>query len=221
MQPTRQKILELLKERGQATVKEIAETVGLTQMAVRHHLNALSGENLVITTSVRRVKQPGRPQQLYTLTEAASQLFPEDYHQLASYLLDEVEATFGTQGLDELLHRIANRMAGEAPSPHPNQSPERRLDQLVQFLGAKGFAARWTKEDDDHLIWVLACPYRQIARAHKQICHLDRQIIKDMLQVTPVRLTCMADGDARCTYNVGHFAGLLYHSCQGKAKINT
>lgn len=202
MQPTRQKIVELLKERGQATVGEMAEAVGLTQMAVRHHLNVLSAENLVITTSVRRMSQPGRPQQIYILTEAANQLFPEDYYQLASHLLDEVKATFGTQGLDELLHRIANSMAAEAPLLRPDQSSEERLDQLVQFLGEKGFTARWAKQGDDHLVWVLACPYRRVAREHNQVCHLDMQIIKDMLKVNPVRLTCMADDDRCCTYYI-------------------
>ena len=41
MQATREKIVELLKERGHATVEELADEVGLTQMAVRHHLNVL------------------------------------------------------------------------------------------------------------------------------------------------------------------------------------
>ena len=54
MQTTRQKIVELLRELGQATVEELADAVGLTQMAVRHHLNVLRGENLVATSSVRR-----------------------------------------------------------------------------------------------------------------------------------------------------------------------
>ena len=203
MQPTRQKIVELLKERGRATVEELADAVGLTQMAVRHHLNVLQAENLVAASSVRRKSHPGRPQQLYALTEAANELFPEEYYHLADYLLDEVKASLGKAGLDELLRRIASRMAAEAPPMRPGQRLEEHLDRAVQFLGQKGFTARWEVAGDKTIfIRMLTCPYRQVAREHNEVCHLDMQIIKEMLNVDPVRLTCMANGDEYCTYRI-------------------
>jgi predicted ArsR family transcriptional regulator len=210
MQPTRQKIVELLKERGRATVEELADAVGLTQMAVRHHLNVLQAENLVAASSVRRKSHPGRPQQLYALTEAANELFPEEYYHLADYLLDEVKASLGKAGLDELLRRIASRMAAEAPPMRPRQRLEEQLDWAVQFLGQKGFTARWEVAGDKTIfIRMLTCPYRQIAREHNEVCHLDMQIIKEMLNVDPVRLTCMANGDEYCTYRVSQSVELV------------
>jgi predicted ArsR family transcriptional regulator len=200
MQPTRQKIVELLKERGQATVAELAGAVGLTEMAVRHHLNVLYGEKLVVTFSVRRSSQPGRPQQLYTLTEAANQLFPEDYYHLADYLFDEVKAMLGRDGLDTLLHRIATKIAAEASSIRPGQSTEERLGQLAQLLSDKGFTARWEAEGDNYVVRLLTCPYRQVAHEHPEICWLDRHVIREMLNVDPVQATCIAGGDEHCTY---------------------
>jgi len=202
MQSTRQKIVELLKESGQATVEELAGAVGLTQMAVRHHLNILYGENLVVTSSVRHKKQPGRPQQLYSLTETASKLFPEDYYHLADYLLDEVKDTLGAGGLDQILSQIAEKVATEAPRLRPGQSPEERLDQLVHFLRGKSFTARWGKEGNNYVIRILTCPYRQVARQHNQVCRLDMQIIKEILNANPVTVTCIANGDEYCTYRV-------------------
>ena len=202
MQSTRQVIVELLKERGQATVEELAEAVDLTQMAVRHHLHVLHGKNLVVISSVRRKKEPGRPQQMYSLTESANELFPKGYYHLAAYLLDEAKATLGTDGLDELLSRVADRMATEAPRLRPGRSTEERLGQLVQFLRDKGFTARWGKEDEDYVIRVLTCPYRHVARAHPQVCRLDRQIIKDMLSTDPVQVTCITNGDVHCSYHI-------------------
>lgn len=202
MQATRQKIVELLRERGQATVKELANAVGLTQMAVRHHLNVLYGENLVTTSSVRRKGQPGRPQLVYALTEAANTLFPEDYYRLTDYLLDELKTTLGPADLEELLRRIASRMTAKVPPIRPGQSPQQRLDQLVQFLSDKGYAARWETEADDYVIRVLTCPYRQVAREHDEVCRLDTQMIKDILDADPVQTTCIATGDQYCTYRI-------------------
>jgi predicted ArsR family transcriptional regulator len=202
MQSTRQRIVELLKERGHATVEELADAVGLTQMAVRHHLNVLNGEKLVATSSVRRSSQPGRPQQLYTLTEAANELFPEDYYHLAGYLLAEVKALLGAAGLEALLGRIAKAMLAEAPPLRPGQSPEDRLGQLVQLLGDRGFTARWAAQGNDYVVRLLACPYRQVAHQHHEVCRLDLQIIEDMLKADAVRVACLADGDETCTYRI-------------------
>jgi predicted ArsR family transcriptional regulator len=202
MQPTRQKIVELLKEQGQVTVAELADAIGLTQMAVRHHLNVLYGDKLVATSSVRRKNQPGRPQQLYTLTEAANQLFPEDYYHLISYLVDEIRATLGPGALDKLLRRIATKMTAQESVARPGQSPEERLGQLVQLLSANGFTARWEAKGDNYIVRLLTCPYRQVAQEHAEVCHLDMQIINNMLNAEPVRETCIAHGDEHCTYRI-------------------
>lgn len=202
MQVTRQKIVELLREHGQSTVEELAGKVGLTQMAVRHHLNVLQGENLVTTLTVRRRHRPGRPQQLYSLAEAADELFPEDYYHLIDYLLGEMKSSLGSVQLGELFRRIANRLAAESPPARPDQSPEERLDQVVQFLREKGFFARWETEGKRFAIQVFTCPYRQVAREHNEVCNLDIQLIGRMLNTEPVQASCMAKGDERCTYYI-------------------
>jgi predicted ArsR family transcriptional regulator len=222
MQSTRQKIVELLKERGRATVEELADAVGLTQMAVRHHLNVLQGENLVATTSVRRKSQPGRPQQLYALTEAANELFPEEYYHLADYLLDEVRASLGKAGLNELLRRIAGRMAAEASPIRPGQRLEEHLERVVQFLSHKGFTARWEAEGGESIfIRILTCPYRQVVREHTEVCHLDMHLIKEMLNVDPVQLTCMANGDEYCTYRISQPVELVMNPKLARSRHET
>jgi predicted ArsR family transcriptional regulator len=209
MQATRRKITELLKERREATVAELADAIGLTQMAVRHHLNVLYGEKLVETTSVRRKIQPGRPQQIYTLTEAANKCFPEDYYHLAGYLVDEIKAAMGTDGLISLLRRIAARITTEAPLVRPSHSNEERLGQLVQLLTDNGFIARWETEGTDYVVRLLACPYCQVAREHNEVCHLDMQIIKEMLNADPAQVACIANGDEQCTYYIHQPIGLV------------
>jgi predicted ArsR family transcriptional regulator len=208
MQATRRKIVQILKERGQATVEELADAVGLTQMAVRHHLNVLQAENLVARSSVRREHRPGRPQQLYALTNAADELFPEDYYRLADQLLDEMKASLGPSALDKLFRGIANRLAAEAPSIRPARANFERLDDLVRFLGENGFVAHWRPEGDGYAIQLLTCPYRQIARDHQEVCRLDSHLIGSMLETEPVRATCMARGEAYCTYRVSQPIGL-------------
>jgi predicted ArsR family transcriptional regulator len=202
MHETRQRIIEFLKEKSQATVEELAAAIGLTPMAVRYHLNVLQADNLVTTFAVRRQSGPGRPQQVYKLTEAADELFPEDYRSLTDYLLDEVSQKLGKDGLGEIFNNIANRLAGEAPPPRGNQTFEERLDEVVAFLGEKGFAVCWETDDGSYAIHAHSCPYRRVAKDHSEICLLDKHVISSMLKSTPSRTACLTSGDDHCTYRV-------------------
>jgi predicted ArsR family transcriptional regulator len=205
MQATRQRIVELLRERGEATVEELAGAVGLTQMAIRHHLNVLQSENLVITSKVRRHNAPGRPQQLYSLTEAADGLRLEDYYRLTSHLLDALTDSMGSQTTMKLLRRIAARMAAEAPALEEGQSFADQLEQVTGFLTRNGFVCRWEKLNGSYAIHTLVCPYRQIARANSDICELDMALISHLLNMQPRRTACIAQGDEYCTYILGSY----------------
>ena len=66
MQATRQRILEILKERNTATVEELAYDLGLTPVTIRHHLDILRSEGLVQAPQVKRRDTPGRPALLAT-----------------------------------------------------------------------------------------------------------------------------------------------------------
>lgn len=134
MQSTRQEILEILKQERQATVEDLAERLDLTAMTIRHHLNVLQAQGLVVAAKVRRLQTVGRPRLVYTLTEAADELFPQGYSELARYLVSEVKETMGPSQMREVFQRMAERIAREAPHPAPGQSFEERLDQVARYL---------------------------------------------------------------------------------------
>jgi predicted ArsR family transcriptional regulator len=202
MHPTRQRIIEYLKEKEEATVEELAAEVSMTPMAVRYHLNVLQADNLITAPAVRHQTGPGRPQQVYHLTDAADDLFPEDYYSLTNYLLDELNNKLDKKDLTGIFNSIARRLADEAPPPKEGQNFEDRLDDVVGFLTKKGFVVDWELNDDEYKINTHSCPYRQVVKDHRMICSLDQYVISTMLEAAPVRVTCFAHGDEHCTYEV-------------------
>ncbi len=202
MHATRQRIIEYLKEKEAATVEELAAEVSMTPMAVRYHLNVLQAENLISAPAVRHQSGPGRPQQVYRLTDAADELFPEDYYSLTNYLLDELRENLAKQDLADIFSNIARRLADEAPQPKEGQSFEERLDDVVGFLTKKGFVVDWEQDGETYRINTHSCPYRQVVKDHREICSLDQYVINTMLAATPVRVSCFAHGDDHCTYQV-------------------
>lgn len=202
MNDTRQQIITYIKEKNQATVDELAAFMRITPMTVRYHLNVLQRDNFITRSTVRQTTGRGRPQQVYTLTKTADELFPVDYYSLTDYLLDELNVQLGTERVDELFSNIADRLAQEVPPSRKNQTTEERLDEIKLFLEAKGFVVDWESQEDGYMIHAYSCPYRQIAKSHKQVCLLDKQIISTMLNTTPTRVACLTAGDSHCIYQV-------------------
>src|SRR5574341_1619350 len=73
MQATRRAVLIALRNRGWATVSELADEVGIKSISVRHHLNALQADGLV--EMEERRQSVGRPLHIYMLSEEANRSF--------------------------------------------------------------------------------------------------------------------------------------------------
>jgi len=201
MQVTRQHIVDFLRKQGQGTVDELSDNVGLTPMAVRHHLNVLLAEGLVEIHHTKRRRKPGRPVQVYGLTNEARKLYPQEYFQLTDLLVEEVAQRIGQDGVMNIFSSIADRLIEDSPHLNPDElSFEEQLNAVAAFLREKGFMVEWGIEGGQYAIHHLECPYRQFSQQHREVCQIDAQLIGRMLNITPKRVSCIACNDARCTY---------------------
>jgi len=202
MQDTRERILDILKGREQATVDELSQELGLTAVTVRHHLDILRGEGYVAAPIVHRRKTPGRPQYAYILTEKASAFFPKRYHDLASLILDEVHACLSPAEVDQMMKHIGERIASQAVLPHGGDF-EVRLVAVVEFLDGLGCMVRWGRHDDgNYLLQIANCPYERVVGQHDEVCKMDLRMLTQLLGTTPQRITWAAHGDHQCAYSV-------------------
>ncbi|MBN1138896.1 MAG: helix-turn-helix domain-containing protein [Anaerolineae bacterium] len=200
MQSTRQEILEILKVERTATVEDLASRLELTPMTIRHHLNVLQAQNMVAATKVRRSQKVGRPRLIYTLTEAADQLFPQSYGELARRIVTELKETVGKEETRALFRRIASRLAKQAPPPTLGQSFEDRLNQVGRFLDSQGLITHWKKTDQGYVFVNVNCPYRRVAQEHAETCELDIALITELLGVVPKQLSSLRQEGFACSY---------------------
>jgi len=203
MQVTRQRILEILKERGQSTIDELSDTLGLTSVTVRHHLDILRGEGLVKVPEVKRRMTPGRPQYVYTLTEAADDFFPKNYGGFTNLMISEIRDRYEPAELDHILRGMANRMAADAPKPVNGETFEQRLTRVVNFLNEQGYVAKWEKAGSDgYYLHTSNCPYHDISHKHSQVCVMDTTLISNLLGAMPERRSWLAAGEFTCSYHI-------------------
>jgi predicted ArsR family transcriptional regulator len=200
MQATRQRILEILKERDTATVEELATQLELTPVTIRHHLDILRSEGLVQAPLVKRRETPGRPQHIYGLTDAAEAYFPKNYAGFTNLMLSEMRDQIEPPRMHSILDGMAMRMAAKAPAAPPNESLPQRMERVVKFLNTQGYDASWESSEGGCLLHARNCPYRDVTRENAEPCIMDAAMITQLTGTVPQRLQWSFEGDNMCTY---------------------
>lgn len=206
----KRRILWRLKQTPEATAPSLAHEFGLTDTAIRQHLDALEAIGLV----ERRTDRPhgrGRPPVLWSVTREADTCFPNRHGELAVAALRAVRDTFGEEGLATVLARVMTeqRSAYEyGLPPIEEQSIGERLAEFVRLRAADGFLTEVTEEPtasgDSYLIVEHHCPVIDAARSCGSVCAQELNLIQSVFgsgtEVTA--LGTLARGDSRCTYRV-------------------
>ncbi len=200
MENSRQLILRRLKERGQATIAELAEYLGVAPMTVRHHLNGLLAEGLVASQTVRR--HVGRPALVFRLTEAGEELFPHRYLRLTDRLLEELKATIPPQIIEAIFAQMAQDIAADYRERLAHLPLEERVAALVELLGEEGFMARWERAERGYRLTEYNCPYFHIGQRHPEVCRFDQSLISTVLEAPVEKDTCLLNGDSYCTFTI-------------------
>ncbi len=202
-QTTRERILRLLKERGQATVYELSRELGVTTATIRHHLTLLKEKGLVAPPVPQPRHTRGRPQYTYTLAESTDHLFPRQYAHLAHQLIQEMRQYLSPEALTQAMERIGQRIADQAALPESGEF-ELKLVAAVQFLNELGYMVRWERtENDDFLIYIANCPYEQVSRQDREVCSIDEALLTRLLGVPPRRVAWASTPDTpQCAYRI-------------------
>jgi predicted ArsR family transcriptional regulator len=205
MQETRRYILDILKERGQATVDEIVTELckrkgEITAVTVRHHLKQLQQEALIAAPDLRHRSTPGRPQHVYMLTEKARTYFPDNYQPLTWHLLSKMADALPPSQVNVILEGVADRMAVEADIP--DLPLPQKLDKAVAYLNEHGYHAYWERCDGGYVLHTANCPYHQIAENTRALCEMDMRLVAVMLGVVPRLLNRVSGGAATCAYMI-------------------
>lgn len=204
MQETRRQILEILRDRGEATVDQIVQDLtqqrgsSITAVTVRHHLTKLQDEGFVTMPQMERRSSPGRPRHVYALTDSGETFFPNNYQQLSKNLLDMIEQTLPSEQVNVIIEGVADTMANTADVPD-GPLPD-RLDSVVEYLTTHGYEASWRYDDAGFILKTSNCPYHNVAHDTDLLCQMDMRLISTMLGIVPRMTSRVSDGDEVCAY---------------------
>lgn len=203
MRSTADQILLLLKSKGPAQTKALAEATGVTRQAARLQMERLAAEGLVEHATERA--GVGRPRRSWSLTAKGNQRFPDTHAQMTVELIEAVREEFGAAGLDRLVARRETATeAAYAKALEGADILETRLARLAEVRAAEGYMAEWSRRDDgSYLLIENHCPICVAAAACQGFCRSELALFQRMLAPAAVERTeHILAGARRCAYVV-------------------
>src|SRR3954467_12434111 len=198
----KRRIIERLKRVESATAPELASGFGLTDTAVRQHLEALEALGLV----ERSASEPagrGRPPVPWHLTSLATSLFPDRHGDLTVELLGSIRTALGEDGLSKVIGTRAKAQedAYRHALPEGGCPLAERVLRLAEVRSAEGYLAESVAADDGSVLLVEHhCPIAEAARACTGLCQSELELFRRVLgdDVTVERTQHLMAGDMRC-----------------------
>jgi len=206
----RDRVLLLLKTRGHATARRLAERLDVTPMAVRQHLAALEREGLVAHVEERR--KVGRPARVWSLTPRATERFPDTHAELTVELLTAMQDVFGEEGLERVIAARSRRQRESYRErlPGVEASLDERVAALAKLRREEGYMAEWSRQPDVSLLLVENhCPICAAARLCQGFCRDELRIFREALgaDAEVERSEHLLAGARRCAYRIRSAAG--------------
>ena len=202
MHPVRKFILEILKREGHATINDLAEKLEMAPVSVRHHLDLLIGDGLVVTPRVRRTPGAGRPQQVYALTPEADEYFPDNYRQLAGDALQALKEMLPKEQVQLVMADFARRTAAQMRDDVHDLPVQTRMQIVVDFLNEQGYMAGYETDEESIVLHTCNCPYNDLAPSHPELCQMDLLLVQQLTGNEVQRVAHIAEGDGRCSYRM-------------------
>ena len=194
LNPSRGRIINCLRG-GERTVNDLMAEVGLTDNAIRSHLEALERQGLVYRSGERRGIR--KPHYAYKLTAVAERIFFEACEPLLNELLSVFSGRLATQKFKNMLREAGRRIAiSQEVSTQPSSKKE-RIDRALAVLEKLGGRPALEEKEGKTVIRSATCPWAMIVAKHPEVCVIAEALVSQVIGV-PVKAHCMRGESARC-----------------------
>ncbi|MFH8564296.1 helix-turn-helix transcriptional regulator [Streptomyces sp. NPDC017988] len=198
---TRNRVARSILDHGPSTVADLAKRLGLTQAAVRRHLDSLVHENVVEPREQRvyGARTRGRPAKIFALTDCGRDAFDQSYDKLAAEALRWITERHGEGALVAFARERLAAQAEAYREAIDAAPPEQRTEALAKALTADGYAATARSAPVGEQLCQHHCPVAHVAEQFPQLCEAETEMFSALLGTHVQRLATIAHGDGVCT----------------------
>jgi predicted ArsR family transcriptional regulator len=195
--PMRGRIIALLR-RGASTVDELSAGLGVTDNAVRAHLQRLERDGVVSATGTRQGPGAGKPATTYRIAPEAEPSLSSAYAPVLTALLQTLAERTPPEELDALMRDVGRRLG---PAQPKGGSLEARVGAAAALISSLGSEIDVERTPDGYLLRGFACPLAAVVRAEPSACLAVEELVEAVVGV-PVRERCDRSDGPRCRFQV-------------------
>jgi len=200
MRSTKERILNTLLNKHNATIGELAEVVGINGISVRHHLINLQAEGLITAEEERH--GVGRPRFIYKLSDKGYEQFPSNYLGLTNLILDVIGSELPRKQMETIMEKVGQRMAESNKISNPDLPIEAKLSEMSVKLAKGGFRISHEREGNVITVHNKNCPYHHIGLQHPEICQVDQVMFQNLIGKPIKQAACMLTGSTECSFTL-------------------
>lgn len=198
---------ELLKK-GPISASDLAESLGISAVAVRKHLDDMTDKSLAECHEIApfgpaKPKGRGRPAKVYSLTPQGRDFFENHYQGLAEDSMEFIKELKGSNGVKLFAEKRINKILKNYVSHIEKvKTLDKKVEKLTEVLTKEGFAATLDQgSGPTHTIQLCQhnCPIAHVAEKHHEFCDAELEMFNSILGVNVTRLSTIAKGGNICT----------------------
>ncbi|HPR34701.1 MAG TPA: helix-turn-helix transcriptional regulator [Anaerolineaceae bacterium] len=198
MKNTKERVFDQILLLRKATIAQLSEKIGLSEISIRHHLMSMEAEGIVASAEERH--GVGRPRFVYFLTEKGFKNAPTNYLKLSDQALTTMKGFLDADSLLALLTQIGRDLAINYASSLGTEDHDQSLDLLTNLLAKDGFIFSWIRSGEKYTLTTHHCPFQYLGQNHPEICTIIHALLESLIQSPISHDTCVLRGDAACTY---------------------
>ena len=198
----KKKLLYYLKVMQQAGLKELANVMKVSRMAIHKHLTVLQMRGLVEGVETRG--RIGRPRMVYQLTSQSKTVFPKSYSAIATYAFDFIEKNMGKEAVEKVLRERQSELFDPYYKRLRDLEFDKQVKELARIRDEEGYIAESKKESKSsggkHVLLEYNCPIIHIAEKHWEACTTETELFEKLLDADIETTHRAAKGDSICKF---------------------
>jgi predicted ArsR family transcriptional regulator len=182
----------------QAGLKDLAQALDVSRMAVHKHLALLQERGLV--ESVEKKGHVGRPKLMYQLTRESKTIFPRSYGAIATHAYDFIERNMGKEGIEKVLRERQSELFEKYYRRLENLEFDKKVRELARIRDEEGYMAEAKKSGRKHTLFEYNCPIIHVAENHWEACSTESELFEKVLGADIETTHRAAKGDMICKF---------------------
>jgi DeoR family transcriptional regulator, suf operon transcriptional repressor len=199
---SRREILSHLKQRGGASISELATHLGISDEGTRQHLIQLERSGWVTRRDPKEnTHRSGRPASVYFVSARGEVFFPKKYEELTLAVLGAVADLHGESAVEAALARITDEKVKEWTARLRGKTLEQKLDLLKNYY-REGDEFTSVEHSANPALIERNCPFLDVARSKPALCCTTVNVLSRVLGCEVRRRRTFQGGDGCCEFEV-------------------